>query len=680
MLGPPVMAMEPERNPQAGVQAAQRRALVELILEERRRGREIRPIRRRGSTTPPSISFAQQRLWFLNQLHPGDAAYNVAAAWRLLGDLNTGALERSLSELVRRHEVLRTSFDVVDGHPVPRVQPGFSLILERVNLEGFPTSEREGQARECVVAEMARSFDLEHGPVFRAQLVGLGSRDHVLVLTMHHIVSDAWSLGVLCHELGVLYEAFMTGRPSPLPELPIQYADFAVWQREWMRDEVLEAQLAYWRRQLEGVAELDLSPDRPRTPRTSHVAAEHEWTVSRPLSEAIKRFSERHAVTPFMTLLAAFLAVLHRYTGQDDVCVGTPIANRRRVEIEGLVGLFVNSLALRTDLSGDPTFTELVMRVRETTLAAYAHQDLPFERLVKELQPDRDLLRNPLFDVVFSLQNAPFQPLALTGLVVEYYRATSGHVRFDLELHLFEVDERLYGLFIFRADLFDLGTMERMAGHLDTLLAAAIADPDRRVSALPLLTEAEVTRLSASPAERSSGDRCLHRGFEAQVARTPERVAVVCEGEALTYRELNRRANEVARRLRALGVGPEVLVGLCVERSLEMVVGILAILKAGGAYVPLDPTYPPGRLAFMLEDAAVPVLLTQERLVAELPPHRATVVALDAAGMADSGDGADGDGPAGRGESGQPGLRDLHVGVDRAAEGDADHAPERGAG
>ncbi len=442
---------------------------------------------------------------------------------------------------------------------------------------------------------------------------------------MHHIVSDGWSMGILFQELAALYEAYAAGKPSSLPELPIQYADFAVWQRQWLQEEVLEAQFAYWKQQLGSHSPvLELPTDRPRPAVQTFRGARHSLVLPQSLSEGLKVLSRQEGVTLFMTLLAAFNTLLYRYTGQDDIIVGAPIANRNRSEIEGLIGFFTNTLVLRTDLSGNPTFRELLGRVRAVALGAYAHQDLPFEKLVEALHPERDLSHNPLFQVMFILQNAQAEVLTLSGLTVHPLEVDTGTAKFDLILSMIEGAEGLKGTFEYNTDLFDATTINRMVGHFETLLEGIIADSEQRLSDLPLLTEAERHQLLAWNETTTDypKDLCICQLFEAQVERTPEAIAVVFEDQQLTYRELNARANRLAHYLKKRGVGPEVLVGICVERSLEMVVGLLGILKAGGAYVSLDPAYPKERLAFMVEDAQVPVLLTLHRLVAELPEHR----------------------------------------------------------
>nr|QEO74274.1 condensation domain-containing protein [uncultured bacterium] len=589
---------------------------------------------RRRSADPPPLSFAQHRLWFLDQLEPGTHAYNILVAVHLKGRLNQAALEQSFNEIVRRHEILRTTFAGVGGQPVQVISPSLTLTLPLIDLRDIPEARREAEVRELAVAEARRPFDLARGPLLRATLLRLGEAEHVLLLAMHHIVSDGWSMGVLIREAASLYEAFAAGRPSPLDEPPIQYADFAVWQREWLAGGVLETQLAYWKKQLGGeLPVLELQLDRPRPPAQSYHGARHTTMLPAELYEGLKQLSRREGATPFMTLLAAFQALLHRYTGQAEVVVGSPIANRTRVETEALIGFFVNTLVLRSDLSGDPTFREVVGRVREVTLGAYAHQDVPFEKLVEELQPERDLSRTPFFQVMFALQNAPLPDIELAGLTLSLLNIETGTTQFDMSLEMIEGARGLTTTFEYNVDVFDAATVAQMAQHFQTLLEGVVADPDGRLSRLPLLTEAGRRRLlyelndtRAECPERA----CIHQLFEAQVERTPEAAAVIFEGEEVSYRELNERANKLAHYLRARGVGPDVLVGICVERSAEMLVGVLGVLKAGGAYMPLDPTLPKDRISFMLEDARTPVLLTQKRLAQIFPEHQAEVVYLDA--------------------------------------------------
>ena len=584
-------------------------------------------------TEDPALSFAQQRLWFFDQLEPGLSTYNMPAAVRLNGPFNLAALEQSLNEIVKRHESLRTTFGMAGGQPAQVIAPTLEIKLPIVELRKLAVGERETEVRRLVTAEAQRPFDLSQGPLLRGTVLRLGDEEHVGLLTMHHIVSDGWSAGILVRELAILYVATCAGGSSPLPALPIQYADFAHWQRQWLQGEVLETQIAYWKKQLTGAPDLiDLPTDHPRPAVQSFRGAHQSLVLPKHLQEDFKALSRQEGVTQFMTFLAAFTVLLHRYTSQDDLIVGTPIANRNRLETEGLIGLFVNTLVLRTDLSGNPSFRDLLRRVREVCLGAYGHQDLPFDRLVEELHAKRDLSRNPLFQVMFELHNASRRTIELPGLTLSPVDGDSETAHFDLTLRIMDTEEGLTAAFVYNSDLFEAGTMARMLGNFQTLLEAIVADPERRLSDLPLLTQAERQQLlvewNATKTD-SPQDLCIHQLFEAQVERTPDAIAVVFQADQLTYVELNRRANQLAHHLRALGVGPDVLVAICLERSLEMVIGLLGILKAGGAYVHLDPTYPKERLAFMLKDADVPVLLTRDRSTAGLPELDAKVICLD---------------------------------------------------
>jgi amino acid adenylation domain-containing protein len=501
-----------------------------------------------------------------------------------------------------------------------------------IDLCHLPEAEREAETARLVTDESRCPFDLAEGPLLRASLLRLRDEEHILVLTTHHIVADAWSMGILSRELWTVYDAYSNEKPAALPDLPIQYGDFAVWQKQWLQDEVLESQVFYWKEQLDGISMLNLPTDGPRPALQSFRGARQSITLPGSLTAAVNELSTRAGVTPFMALLAAFQTLLYRYTGQEDVVVGSPIANRNRTEVEGLIGFFVNTLVLRTDLSGNPTFKELLLKVRDVCLGAYAHQDLPFEKLVQELQPERDLSRNPLFQVMFVLQNAPRPLHQWSGISFDPIEIKSGTSQVDLALFLRERDGKFIGFFEYATDLFDLSTIERMVNHLQTLLEGVVADPNQPISTLPLLTKAERNQLLVDWNDTEAdnlNDSCIHELFETQVERAPEAVAVEFEGKELTYRELNSRANHLAHYLRGLGVGPEKLVGICVERSLEMVIGLLGILKTGGAYVPLDPTYPRERLAFMLEDAQVSVLLTQKRFIPNFPRYGALSVCVD---------------------------------------------------
>ena len=575
---------------------------------------------RRSATEPCPLSFAQQRLWFLDQLEPGNPAYNMHVALRLSGRLREEALERSLGEILRRHEALRTTFRTVGGHPVQVVSPVQPLRVPVVDLTRLPVSDRLTESARLASEETVRPFHLVHGPLFRVTLLRLDTEEHVLLMTVHHILSDGWSTGVLYRELETLYAAFSAGEPSPLPELPIQYGDVAVWQRQWLQGETLETQLGYWKRQLKEMPPvLELPADRPRPALPTHRGSRYPMAISARLTEGLKALSQRESATPFMTLLAAFQTLLHRYTGQVDLVVGTPIANRTRLETEGLIGCFANTLVMRADLSDNPTFCEVLGRVRTTAINAYAHQDLPFERLVEELHPERDHRLNPLFQVMFAFQNLPGKTSTgpWSGLTVTPMEVTSDTAKFDLTLRVSESGQGLMATWQYSTDLFDETRIARMAGHFQTLLEGIVATPDAAVSALPLLSDAERHQLltkwnqTETPYDHES---CFHQLFEEQVRLSPDAPAVRCGEEQLTYRELNGRANRLAWRLQGMGVGPETPVGIFLNRSVETVSAVLAVMKAGGAYVPLDPAYPAEHLAFMLDDAKVAVLVTEEAL------------------------------------------------------------------
>lgn len=577
------------------------------------------------------LSFAQQRLWFLARLEPGNPYYNCPIALRLKGQLHVAALARVLDEIVRRHEILRTTFKVIDGQPV-QIIAARSQSLPVLDLGELPDAEAE--ARRLVEEEARRPFSLEQGPLLRTTLLRLSAQEHILVVVLHHIVADGWSAGILVKEIKALYEAFVRGAPSPLAELPIQYADFARWQREHFAGERLAQLIAYWKEQFGGnLPVLELPTDRPRASVQTFAGARQSLMLPTALAGELKALGRNEGATLFMVLLAAFQVLLHRYTGQTDMLIGSPIANRNRREIEGLIGFFVNTLVLRADLAGNPTFRELLRRVAQATLAAYDHQDLPFEKLVEVLQPERDMGHSALFQVLFVLQNAQVAPLELPGLGLTPLDVHSGTSKFDLTLEMIESEQGLSALLEYNTDLFDAATIARLLRQFQTLLEAIVRQPQLKLSELPLLTNEMRQQLlvefnnTTVPFPPPS---CIHQLFEAQVERTPAALAIVFEQARLTYSELNRRANQLAHRLMALGVGPDVPVGILMNRSPEMVVAVLGILKAGGAYLPLDPVYPRERLAFMMEDCQAPVLLAQQDLMHRLPIDRAQVLCLDA--------------------------------------------------
>ena len=575
------------------------------------------------------MSFAQQRLWLLEQM-TGGSVYTICRALRLSGTPDVEAIERSIEALVERHEILRTTFTSMDGEPVQVISEVGRAPLTQENLEEH--LEREQEAIRLAHAESQRPFDLARGALLRALLIRLSDHDHLLVLTMHHIISDGWSMNILARELARLYEGYCKGEVPELDELPIQYADFATWQREWLQGDVLEGQLRYWQEQLADAEPLDLCSDRPRPPVQSFRGACESFEIPRPLTDELNTLARSQGATLFVTLLAAFQALLQRHTGQTDIVVGTPTANRNRSEIEGLIGCFVNSLALRTDLSGNPTVHELLKRARETALAAYSHQDLPFQLLVEALQPDRDMSKNPIFQVMFSLHNEASQSFELPGLALSTQELEIKTIRFDLELHLWEEPHGLRGLFVYATDLFDASSVRRMIEHFGNALGAMVANPEARILDLPILAARERRQLLEEWNETSSSyprSACVHHLFEAQVAKDPNAVALVCGESTLTYAALNARANQLARHLAAAGVERGARVGVCLERSAELVVCLLAILKAGGAYVPFDPDTPPQRLFFMLEDTGASILLTDSRSISVLPDLDSRVIAID---------------------------------------------------
>ncbi|MEH2206140.1 MAG: amino acid adenylation domain-containing protein [Nostoc sp.] len=578
------------------------------------------------------LSFAQQRLWFLAQLEPNSPFYNIPAAVLLEGQLNVEALQQSFNEIISRHEALRTNFQTREGQAIAVISEAVSLTLIVFDISDLSLNQQEAEVKKEAYKEAQKPFDLKDDLLLRVKLLHLGQEKHIILLTMHHIVSDGWSIGVLVRELATLYQAFCDRQPSPLPALPIQYVDFAAWQRQWLQGEVLKTQISYWLKQLENAPKvLELPTDYPRPAIQTFRGSTYSFKLSDKLSFALNKLSQQQGSTLFMTLLAAFKTLLWRYTGSEDIVVGSPIANRNRAEIEGLIGFFVNTLVLRTNLVGNPCFEELLKRVRKVALEAYAHQDLPFELLVEELQPERDLSHTPLFQVMFVLQNAPMSALELPGLTLSPLESNSNSAKLDLTLYMTETADGLIGNLEYNTDLFEESSIQRMAAHLQMLLEGIVANPQQCLSELPLLTESERCQLMLewNDTEVKYPQQCIHELFEAQVEKTPDAVAVVFEEEQLTYQELNSRANQLGHYLQDLGVKPEVLVGICVERSLSMVIGLLAILKAGGGYIPLDPNYPQERLAYMLEDSQPRVLLTQQHLVESLPTHKAKVVCID---------------------------------------------------
>ncbi|BAY78058.1 McnC protein [Nostoc linckia NIES-25] len=604
--------------------------------------RSFRPLVPISRSRNLPLSFAQQRLWFLDQLIPNNPFYNIPLTLQLTGSLNLGALEQTFNEIVRRHEALRTTFVIQSGQPVQVINPTLTIPLPVIDLQQLPQAEREIEARRLATQEAQLPFNLSTDSLVRVKLLRLDETQYILLLTMHHIVCDGWSIGVLIKEIATLYTAFANNQPSSLPKLTIQYTDFAYWQRQWLQGEVLEKQLSYWHKQLDGISLLNLPTDRPRSAVQTYQGARQPLQLSKSLSEALLALAQQEGVTLFITLLAAFKVLLYRYTQQEDIAIGSPIANRNRSEIEGLIGFFVNSLVLRSDLSGNPSFRELLSRVKEVALGAYAHQDLPFEKLVEELHPERNLNQNPLFQVVFALQNAPMNSLGLPNLTLSTLPFETETTRFDLEFHLWEpntqnglwVDssEGISGFVIYSTDLFDDAAIARMLRHFQTLLEGIVANQEEPIAQLSLLSTFELNQLLIEWNNTQVSypqDKCIHQLFESAAQQNPDTIALVFGEKKLSYKELNQRSNQLAHYLKKLGVKTEILVGLCVERSFNMVIGMLGILKAGGAYVPLDPSYPSEHLNFMLEDAQVSVLLTDKLGLERLENYNSQIIGLD---------------------------------------------------
>ncbi|WP_163997839.1 non-ribosomal peptide synthase/polyketide synthase, partial [Pyxidicoccus caerfyrddinensis] len=600
----------------------QKRArLAELLRDKSRQSRRA------------PVSFAQERMWFQERLNPGSAAFNVPISVRLSGELNVDALRRALQELVQRHEALRTTFVEQDGRVAQHIAASVDVALPVVDVADGTPPEREAEAWRHLHLQAQQPFDVEKGPLLRTVLYRWGPSEHLLLLDVHHIVSDGWSLGVLVRELGALYPALAAGQPSPLPPLRMQYAEFSTWQRDWLKGETLDAQLAYWRQQLDPNAVLELPTDRPRPSIASTRGARLTVMLPPALLQSLKELARREGRTLYPLLVAAYQVLLSRYSGQDDVVIGTPVAGRNRSELEGLIGLFVNTLALRTDLSGDPTFLELMTRVHEASLGAFAHQDVPFEKLVEALQPERSLSTSPLFQVSFTLQNAPLPPLQVPGLVLEAQPVDSGTSQVDLSLLATELPQGLRLVTMYRTDLFEESTVRRLLAHFQTLLESIAAHPEARLSELPLMDDVERQRMlvewNGQPVPVPDG-ATVHARFEAQARSTPDATALLHGDTSLTFGELDGRANQLAHHLRMLGVGPDTLVALHLERSVDLVVAMLGVLKAGGAFVPLDPSYPADRLGYMLTDSAVPVIITLDHLADELPSRGEQLVLLDA--------------------------------------------------
>lgn len=611
----------------------EKRALLERrLMEKRAAAARQQAIPRRSTQGPCPLSFAQELMWLLDHLID-TSAYHVPRALRIKGPLNVDALEYALNKIIERHEILRTTYQAVDGKPMQFVSPSATLKIQRIDLRGLEKEEREIEANRILVEEGRRRFDFVNDLMLRAFLMRLDEHEHILLLVSHHIASDGQSKAVLFRELKTFYLAFCENKTAHLPELSLQYSDYAVWQREWLQGEVLENHLSYWRNTLAGAPMLlELPTDRPRPASQSFAGARQFLRCPDGMLENFKALNRREGTTMFMTMLAAFGTLLYRWSGQEDMLIGTPVSGRSRTEVEPLIGYFSNSVVLRVAMSGDPTFRELMQRVKEVSLGAYSHQDLPFEKLVVEMQPQRDLSYSPVYQIMFSVGEHKDLGLELPGLQIDPIIIDRGVAKFDMTLGMTEFRQSLMCNIEYCSALFEASTMQRLANHFQNLLQGVIANPDQHISELPML----------SPEDRKKfvyGWNDTHRDyprdvfvphlFEQRVEETPDATAVVYEDKRLTYRELNERANQLGHFLKKRGVGPEVRVAVCVERSLEMIVGVMGVMKAGGAYVPLDAMYARERLPVIMQDAECPVLLTQRSLLDTVPGNGAEVIALD---------------------------------------------------
>ncbi|MGG3660641.1 amino acid adenylation domain-containing protein, partial [Bacillus pseudomycoides] len=594
-------------------------------LDQLRKGdkiREIPPLMPMERGEAISLSYAQQRLWFIDQFTPNSTLYNIPMVCRLTGNWVPKALETGWNQLIERHESLRTVFHEMDGHPVQQIQPYAFRFLPQIDLTTLSSEERESVMEKWIQNEAEAPFDLGQGPLIRGQIVQIAEEEWILLCTMHHIISDGWSMEILLQEWMAFYEEAVGGKPAELAPLPVQYADFAQWQREWMKEEVLDQQLAYWKEELSGELPVLMLPmDRPRSAVQTHRGSTHTVLLSRSLRDKLNELSRQEESTLFMTLLASYQSFLARYTGQSDILVGSPIANRNYREIEGLIGFFVNTLVYRADLSGAPTFQELLSQVRTKALKAYEYQDVPFEKIVDVIQPERSTSHSPIFQTMFTLQNTQQELPELHGRSLEAMESHTSIAKFDLSLSAAEVEEGLFLCFNYKNDLFDVVTIRRMAEHFENWLNEIVEHPDKSLTKLTMLSELEKQLLEEwnDNAVAYPRESVIHKLFEDQVDRTPDTVAVVDENQQLTYRELNEKANQLAHYLQKCGIGTESLVGLCFQRSVEMIVGLMGILKAGAAYVPLDPSYPESRLRYILEDTGIQVLVTSEALVGWIP-------------------------------------------------------------
>jgi amino acid adenylation domain-containing protein len=579
------------------------------------------------------LSFAQRRLWFLDRLEPGKSVYNVTEAFRLKGPLNRDALARAVNQIIQRHDSLRTTFGELDGNPVQVVAPSLRIQVSRESLAHLPAEQREREAALLVSDRANQHFDLRNGPLIRVSLLQLAPDEHILLIAMQHIISEGgWSMSVFLRELQAFYSAEILNVPAAVPELPIQYGDYSVWQQDWLRGEVRDQLLAYWKEHLKSApAVLDLPSDRPRPSGQSYSGAKESYRFPAPLTKALNDFSQAEGVTLFMTVLAAFTILLRRYSQQEDLVVGVPMAGRGSPETHDLIGFFNNTLPLRANLAGDPTFREMVRRIRQVSMDAYDHEDLPFEMIVDALKPERSLAFSPLFQVMFAYQNAPREELRLPSLEASPFSIEARTAMFDLTLFMWERPEGLLASLEYSTDLFEPETAHRMLGHLEVLLAGAMASPATPISRLPLLDESEQRRILVdwNATESTYPNVALQELIEEQARRTPEAVAVTCGGQSLTYRELNARANQLAAYLMSLGAGVDQLVGVCLERSADLVLALLAVMKTGGAYLPLDPSYPDDRIRLIAEHSRIDILIAASQIQKRLPDFQGRIISLD---------------------------------------------------
>ena len=618
--------------------ASKRDALLKALLQKQGIAQaEIDRIQPRESTGEIPLSFAQQRLWFLDQLVSGSPVYNIPVALRLRGELDVAALEKALGEIVRRHEVLRTTYSASAGRAVQVVQPAEECRISVFDLRMPWGPVVEAEVIKWATDEAHEPFDLSRGPLLRTTLLQLADYEHILLLTVHHIAADGWSVNVMFRELQALYAAYSRGQKSPLPDLQIQYADFAVWQREHLQGKKLDDLVSYWKNKLKDTPGLlNLPFDHPRPAVQSFKGDCVHCALSPRAVAGIKQLCAEESVSLFMLVLAAYKLLLYRYSGQDDICVGTSIASRNRSELEPLIGFFVNTLAMRTMLDGNPTFVELLQRVRTTALEAFAHQDLPFEKLVDAVESERNLSHSPLFQAAFTWQNASAGSFDLPGLDVSLVQGECRTAKFDVTFAVIDDGSGITGMFEYNTDLFERATIERLASHFELLMERLAENPRQNIDCVDFLPVAErdTVIVEWNRTQRPYPPECIHELFARQVEHTPDTVALKFENESLTYSELNARANKVAHYLRSFGVGPEVRVGICLERSIELIVAILGVLKAGGAYVPMDPAYPSERLAYMMEDSGIALLLTNPRAVANAPSGKVAVLSIRDARMA----------------------------------------------